>query len=120
MILADTSVWIRHFRENNSELAALLTTGQVATHPFIVGELACGNLPKSTQTLHDFDCLPTVKMCLEKEVRRFIESHALPGMGIGYIDAHLLASALVSDIPLWTLDKRLAEIADKLDCTNTS
>ena len=116
MILADTSVWIHHFRESNPDLMTLLVAGQVATHTFVIGELACGNLPQRTSTLHDLDCLPKADVCLDKEVLEFLEKHQLPGNGIGYIDAHLLTSALISDYPLWTRDKRLAELANKLGC----
>jgi len=116
MILADTSVWIHHFRESNPDLVSLLVAGQVATHTFVIGELACGNLPQRTSTLHDLNHLPKANICLDKEVLEFLETHQLSGKGIGYIDANLLASAVISDYPLWTKDKRLAELANKLDC----
>ncbi len=116
MILADTSIWIHHFRESNPELQIHLRNGQVAMHPFILGELSCGNLPQREHTLHDFDNLPKATSCLDKEVRQLIESRQLMGKGIGYIDAHLLASSIVSDIDLWTADKRLHEIACALGC----
>ena len=116
MILADSSVWIQHFRESNPDLMTLLIAGQVATHTFVIGELACGNLPQRTGTLHDLDCLNKADVCLDKEVLNFLETHQLSGQGIGYIDAHLLASAIISDYPLWTRDKRLAELTKKLDC----
>jgi predicted nucleic acid-binding protein len=111
MILADTSIWIRHFRESNSELCSLLSNGQVAIHPFVLGELACGNLPQRKATLEDLGNLPNASACLDREVRDLIESRQLMGKGIGYIDAHLLASSLVTGINLWTADKRLHEIA---------
>jgi predicted nucleic acid-binding protein len=111
MILADTSIWICHFRESNSELCSLLSNGQVAMHPFILGELACGNLPQRKTTLEDLGNLPNASACLDREVRDLIESRQLMGKGIGYIDAHLLASSLVTGINLWTADKRLHEIA---------
>ncbi len=116
MILADTSIWIRHFRESNPELCSLLTNGQVATHPFVLGELACGNLPQRKTTLEDLGHLPNASACLDREVRDLIESRQLMGKGIGYIDAHLLASSLVSGIKLWTADKHLHEIACALGC----
>jgi predicted nucleic acid-binding protein len=116
MILADTSIWIRHFRKSDSQLCSLLTNGQVAVHPFILGELACGNLPQRKTTLEDLGRLPGAPACLDREVRDLIESRRLMGKGIGYIDAHLLASSLVSGINLWTTDKRLHEIARTLGC----
>ncbi len=116
MILADTSIWIRHFRESNPELCSLLINGQVAMHPFVLGELACGNLPQRKITLEDLGHLPDASACLDREVRDLIESRQLMGKGIGYIDAHLLASSLVSGINLWTADKRLHEIACTLGC----
>lgn len=118
MILPDTSVWIHHFRESNSELCGHLINGQVAMHPFILGELACGNLPKREDTLRDLSRLPEEPTCLDREVRELIESRLLMGKGIGYIDAHLLASSLVSGIPLWTHDKRLHQIASALGCSH--
>ena len=120
MILADTSIWIRHFRKSNPEFCALLHNGQVATHPFVLGELACGNLPQRKTTLADLGNLPNASACLDREVRDLIESHQLMGKGIGYIDAHLLASSLVSSINLWTGDKRLHEIACTLGCGHKS
>ncbi|MFT6794388.1 MAG: putative nucleic acid-binding protein [Rubritalea sp.] len=115
MILADTSIWIRHFREANYLLSEELLRGQVSTHRFILGELACGNLPSRQQTLLYFSNLPMAATCLDKEVMFLIERHDLMGTGIGYIDAHLLASAIVNDHKLWTTDKRLEEIACSLN-----
>jgi hypothetical protein len=111
MILADTSIWIRHFRSANELLAEELLRGQVSTHRFIVGELACGNLPRRKQTLLYFSHLPMAATCLDKEVMFLIERHELMGKGIGYTDAHLLASAMVNKHKLWTADRRLQEIA---------
>lgn len=111
MILVDTSIWIRHFRETNFLLSEELLRSQVSTHQFIIGELACGNLPSRKQTLEYFSNLPMVSTCLDKEVMFLIERHDLMGKGIGYIDAQLLASAIVNNHKLWTADKRLEEIA---------
>jgi len=91
MILVDTSIWIHHFRESNETLSHLLASGQVFTHPFILGELRCGNLPKRKQTLLDLSALPRAKHSLDSEVDEMIENQQLMGKGIGYIDAHLLA-----------------------------
>jgi predicted nucleic acid-binding protein len=116
MILVDTSVWIHHFRVSNPDLCRHLDDGQAAAHPLIIGELACGNLPQREQTLRDLEALPSAQVCLEREVRDFIELHQLMGKGIGYIDAHLLASSLVSGLTLWTRDKRLHQLAQTLGC----
>ncbi len=116
MILADTSIWIHHFRESNVELCAFLVAGQIAIHPFIIGELSCGNLPNRKTTLDDLDNLPNAPLCLDPEVHELIETQQLMGKGIGYIDAHLLASALISGVNLWTADKRLQQIACSLSC----
>ncbi len=118
MILVDTSIWIHHFRESNETLCHLLARGQVYTHPFILGELRCGNLPKRTQTLLDLSSLPQAKPSLDIEVNKLIESRQLMGKGIDYIDAHLLGSTLISGLSLWTRDKRLHRIADTLLCAH--
>ncbi|BDS05023.1 twitching motility protein PilT [Oceaniferula spumae] len=120
MIIADTSIWIHHFRKSNAQFCQLLSGGQIAMHPFILGELSCGNLPARTSTLKDLDSLPVAAACLEREVRELIESRQLMGRGIGYIDAHLLASSLISDFQLWTRDKRLHETAVMLGCSYVS
>ena len=119
MIIADTSIWIHHFRKANAQFCQLLTEGQIAMHPFILGELSCGNLPSRISTIRDLSALPMAAACLDREVRELIESRQLMGRGIGYIDAHLLASALISGFPLWTRDKRLQETAAMLGCSYT-
>lgn len=118
MIIADTSIWIHHFRKTNEPLCDLLVHGQIAMHPFILGELSCGNLPSREPTLTDLESLPAASACLDREVRALIESRQLMGRGIGYIDAHLLASAIISDYPLWTRDKRLHDTATFLGCAH--
>jgi len=116
MILVDTSIWIHHFRESNATLCHLLLSGHAYTHPLILGELRCGNLPKRKQTLLDLGALPQAKHSLNDEVNELIETHQLMGKGIGYIDAHLLASCLISELSLWTRDKHLLQIAHTLHC----
>jgi hypothetical protein len=111
MILVDTSVWIAHFREGGSRLAELLGEAVVLAHPFVVGELACGNLRNRAGILTDLDVLPSAVSATHEEVMRLIEDRKLWGLGIGWIDAHLLASALLSDCQLWTMDKRLLRAA---------
>ena len=115
MILVDTSVWIDHLRAGNEALAELLNRAQVFSHPFVVGELACGNLQNRRQVLTLLADLPRVAVASEAEVLVFIEQQSLMGRGIGYIDAHLLAAAsLARPARLWTRDKRLKAVAGEL------
>jgi len=111
MVLVDTSVWVKHFRQGNIGLDALLIEGQAVCHPFVVGELACGNLKNHVQILSLLSALPAALVAEHEEVMQFIETHHLMGKGLGYIDVHLLASAILTGIPLWTLDKRLHTIS---------
>jgi predicted nucleic acid-binding protein len=111
MVLADTSVWIGHFRKGDSLLAELLSDGSVLMHPFILGELACGNLKNRAAVLNDLKALPPAHSATHEESLSFIERHKLWGRGIGWIDAHLLASVLLSHCEFWTLDGRLAAVA---------
>ena len=118
MILVDTSVWIDHLRYHDDALANLLNTSQVLMHPYILGELACGNLTNRTELLHLLAALPQISTALDKEVLFFIEQHSLMGKGIGYIDAHLLAAvALHGAARIWTRDKRLHKVAETLSLT---
>jgi predicted nucleic acid-binding protein len=115
MILVDTSVWIDHLRSGNHRLSALLNEAGVWTHPFIIGELACGNLRNRHELLMLLGNLPQINVATDAEVLFYIEQHQLMGRGIGYIDTHLLASsALAGPIKLWTLDRRLATLAEEL------
>jgi predicted nucleic acid-binding protein len=114
MILVDTSVWVDHLRHGNSQLKTLLGAGQVVIHPFVVGELALGNLRQRNAVLSALRDLPHAVSASNEEVLDFIESQALPGLGIGLVDAHLLASARLTSAHLWTRDKRLSAAADKL------
>jgi predicted nucleic acid-binding protein len=115
MILVDTSVWIDHLRKGNSRLISLLSNAAVLTHPFVIGELACGNLKNRRRILSLLGNLPTSKMAGDKEVLFFIERNDLMGRGIGYIDMHLLASASLSGgTGIWTNDRRLKEVAVQL------
>ncbi|MFP4499412.1 MAG: type II toxin-antitoxin system VapC family toxin [Candidatus Hydrogenedentota bacterium] len=111
MVLVDTSVWVDHLRACNTVLEDLLNADRVATHPLVVGELACGNLQDRTTILRLLQSLPTAPVTLHREVLAFIETEALYGAGLGYIDINLLASALLGAIPLWTKDKRLHRAA---------
>ena len=109
MILVDTSVWVEHLRSGTIGLEGLLTDGQVVCHPFIIGELACGNLKNRTEILSLLQDLPMASCAEDDEVIQFIEDHELMGKGLGYIDIHLLMSALLTRTPLWTIDRRLHE-----------
>ncbi len=114
MVLVDTSVWISHLREAHADLAGLLNDGKVASHPFIVGELACGNLHNRPLILTLLKTLPMTPLVNPEEVLAFIENHNLMGKGLGYIDVHLLASAALAGLPLWTIDKKLERVAQSL------
>jgi predicted nucleic acid-binding protein len=114
MVLVDTSVWILHLREGNSELVKLLNDGKVASHPLVIGELACGNLANRTVILSLLQALPKSLQARDEEVLAFITSKRLMGQGLGYIDIQLLASAVLTGVSLWTLDKRLEQAAKAL------
>jgi predicted nucleic acid-binding protein len=115
VILVDTSVWVHHLRATDKTLMSLLDIGQVLVHPFVIGELALGNLKQRDLLLGALQDLPQASIAANEEVLQFIDRHALYGIGIGYIDAHLLASVrLTAGAALWTRDKRLQATADKL------
>lgn len=111
MILVDTSVWIEHFRSANSDLVSLLTEGQVLTHPYVIGEIACGGHRQRQQILSLLPLLPQATMATNEEVLRLIDDYELFGKGIGWVDAHLLSACLLSASTLWTLDKKLLRLA---------
>ena len=115
MILVDTSVWIDHLHKAIPRLAQALDHEEVLTHPFIIGELACGEIRKRREFLDLLSMLPSGAVATNEETLYFIEHHRLMGKGLSYIDAHLLASATLTETTqLWTSDKHLAEIAAKL------
>jgi hypothetical protein len=116
MVLVDTSVWVSHFRETHDGLVELLNNGDVVCHPFIIGELACGNLKNRASIIALLENLPLAFPAEHDEVLAFIEAHSVMGKGLGYIDVHLLASALLTGVPLWTLDKKLDKAAEDLNC----
>lgn len=116
MILVDTSIWIDHLRQGDELLSELLGMGQVLAHPHVVGELALGNLKDRNLVLDALKDLPQVPVARDDEVLRFIEVNALFGMGIGYIDAHLLGAVrLAPGTRLWTRDKCLHAASTSLD-----
>lgn len=115
MILVDTSVWIDHLRYGDPDLAKALEAGQVLVHPFVVGELACGNLKNRAEFLRLLRALPQAPTATEVEALAFIDGRDLLGRGIGYLDVHLLASvALEGAAALWTRDKRLDAVAGEM------
>jgi predicted nucleic acid-binding protein len=116
VILVDTSVWIDHLRKGESRLRVLLESGHVLSHPFVVGELAMGSFKQRGVLLQELRNLPRATVAYDDEVLGFVTTKALFGLGIGYIDAHLLAAAkLTPGTFLWTRDRRLREVATKLD-----
>ena len=115
MILVDSSVWIDHLRSHDERLCALLETGQVLTHAFVIGELALGSIANLARFLHLLDDLPKANPATDEEVRAFIETNGLAGAGVGYVDTHLLAAARLNHVMLWTRDKRVLAVAEKLD-----
>jgi len=116
VILLDTSVWIDHLRQGDARVVSVLQSGLVLTHPFVIGELACGQLKSRTEVLGLLAALPQARVAQDQEVLFFIERHGLMGRGIGYIDAHLLAAtALTEDARLWTRDKRLDALAREFE-----
>jgi predicted nucleic acid-binding protein len=114
LILVDTSIWVDYIRAANDELRQLLQQSLVLCHPFIIGELALGALPDRTVWLRNLGRLPSAKAVRHDEVMSMIEISRLAGRGIGYVDAHLLASARLSGSRLWTRDRRLAGLATNL------
>ena len=115
MILVDSSVWIDHLRRSNADLSGLLAARVVLSHPFIAGELACGYLPKRNAFLSALARLPVAPVVAHEDVMTFVERHSLAGLGIGWVDAHLLASVTVAGrVSLWSHDKRLAATAEEL------
>jgi hypothetical protein len=115
VILADTTVWIDHFRRENAEMRWRLERKDIAIHPFVVAELALGSLRERAKTLAWLDKLPRVPVAQLREVREMVEAHSLYCRGIGLVDAHLIASCLIHPpAMLWTNDRRLSEIAETL------
>lgn len=114
MILVDTSVWIDHFRQGLPELAESLRRREVVMHPYIVGELACGNFSNRQATLELLQQLRSVSVAEHDEVMNFIRVRRLHGRGIGYVDVHLLAAAIIAGCRLWTVDKQLNSVASSL------
>ncbi len=120
MILVDSSVWIGHLRDGDQVLTALLDRGEVLLHPWVIGELALGHLRGRAEILRLLAHLPQAMVATPVELLGFIERHGLSGLGIGYVDAHLLAATMLThDAKLWTRDRRLHAAAERLDVAYT-
>lgn len=113
-VLADTCVWVKHFRQRNALLAAMLEDGEIWCHPIVVGELTMGTLKNRQQTIFDLSRLSRPPLASFSETRQMVESRKLWGRGIQWNDARILASSILGEIPLWTFDLRLKEIAREL------
>lgn len=114
MILVDTSVWIDHLIKNEHHLQFLLLEGEVVCHSFVIGELVCRNLKNRKEIIRLLHALPSSPQIDFDEYLYFVEKHKLYGKGIGFIDIHLLASAKLSQVKLWTFDKRLKSASIEL------
>ena len=114
MVLVDTSVWVHHLREGDKDLEKLLNEGQVMCHPFIIGEIACGRLQNRAEILRLLNLLPMTIQAKHEEVLEFIEVNRLMGRGLGYVDIHLSASAILTGVIMWTLDRKLNETNKRL------
>ncbi|MEO8196175.1 MAG: type II toxin-antitoxin system VapC family toxin [Thermoanaerobaculia bacterium] len=115
MILVDTSVWVEHLRHGQPRLAAHLVAAEVAGHPFVLGEIALGHLRRREEILGLLTALPQVEPVSHEEILEFITRRNLVASGIGWVDVHLLAAAALSGSRLWTLDRRLAAVAARLE-----
>jgi predicted nucleic acid-binding protein len=114
MVLADTSVWIEHFRRSDPCLVNALVSGQVSMHPIVIGELATGNLKNRARVLTDLHALPRIREATFEECLHLIEAQKLSGKGLGWNDVQLLAAARIEGLPLWTLDRALQRAAKAL------
>ena len=115
MVLVDTSVWVDHLRRGNPGLVDQLDKAAVLCHPFVVGELACGNLTNRAEILRLLQALPSAPLAEQEEVLHLLDKKRLFGHGLGWVDTHLLASARLMKCPLWTLDKALSTAAEELN-----
>nr|VFJ60242.1 MAG: hypothetical protein BECKFM1743C_GA0114222_102684 [Candidatus Kentron sp. FM]VFJ62368.1 MAG: hypothetical protein BECKFM1743A_GA0114220_103054 [Candidatus Kentron sp. FM]VFK13920.1 MAG: hypothetical protein BECKFM1743B_GA0114221_102993 [Candidatus Kentron sp. FM] len=120
MILVDTAIWVNHLHQRNEELSALLDNDAILIHPFVIGELACGSLRHRRRVLTGLHEIPSIDMVSNRGVMDFIERNALFSVGIGWIDAHLLAAtARTEGCQLWTRDKRLQFQAERLNISHS-
>jgi predicted nucleic acid-binding protein len=114
MVLVDTSIWIDHLRHSDIGLAALLESGDAVCHPLIIGEVACGHLSSRKEILHRLALLPAASVARHSEVLAFIEGHRLFGLGLGFVDMHILAAAHLDGFKVWSRDKAMRAAAEKL------
>ena len=121
MILADTSIWVDHLRRRDAVFADLLNRSEILIHPFVISELALGNLRQRSVVLDSLVLLPPAVVASNDEVLEFIETNLLSGSGIGYVDVHLLAATrLTADTTLWTRDRKLRGVAHHLTLATTA
>jgi predicted nucleic acid-binding protein len=113
-MLVDTSIWVEHLRRGHPGLVSLLRRAEVQCHPFILGELACGSLKRRSEIRKSLRRLPSMPLAENEEVMTFVERHRLMGRGVGWIDVHLLASAALEGVLLWSADRHLAALARSL------
>ena len=111
MILVDTSIWVNHLRRYDAVLAAHLEAGEVLCHPYVIGEIGLGLLKQRREVLELLAALPSALVVSHDEALAFVEQRSLAGLGVGWVDVHLAASAVVSRAKLWTADRRLADAA---------
>ena len=114
MVLVDTSIWVEHLRYSSHRLIELLDEGRVLIHPFVIGELACVNIENRVEILALLRALPKSTIADIEEVIVFIHNNRLMGKGLEYVDVHLLASAILSNVCIWTMDKPLAKAAKEM------
>jgi predicted nucleic acid-binding protein len=117
MVIVDTSIWVTHLRRGSRQLEKLLMDAEVMCHPFIIAELACGNLKNRNEIISLLQSLPMAPTIEFDEFLFFIDRYHLMGKGVGFVDVHLLASAQLTGIQLWTADKRLRSATDQLQLT---
>ncbi len=117
MILVDTSIWVTHLRQGSRQLEKLLMNAEVMCHPFIIGELACGNLKNRNEIISLLQSLPMAPIIEFDEFLFFIDRNHLMEKGVGFVDVHLLGSAQLTGVPLWTADKRLKSVVNQLELT---
>lgn len=115
MTLVDTSVWINHIRRADARLRGLLADGQVVSHPFVIGELACGCFANRDEVLRLLERLPALEVVSNREARTFLDAHALAGSGVGWVDVHLLAAARLARVDVLTADHAMARAAASAD-----
>jgi predicted nucleic acid-binding protein len=114
VILVDSSIWIEHLRRENATVSSLLSSRSILVHPFVIGEIAVGNLRNRRRVLDTLRDLPAAVVASDEEALHFIDRYLLAGRGLGYIDVHLLAAARLSHSVVWTADKRLQASAELL------